>query len=259
MDEAWEQGVEMRQGEAIVSKIKEELTLLVALQQCEKEVSVLEVDLAAVEARIESLNDQLAEFEKQVIEGQQALDTLKKQYRSDEADTKVAEAKIVKSQEKLRAVKTNKEYESTLKEIDDMKAKTSQIEDGMLKILEEIEAGEERVVRSHVDLKDVKLDVESQRREIRSQAEQQVTLLASCQKERESLLAQIPPALVEKYNKVKRQGRGIAIAAVVDAVCQVCRMNIPPQLFIELLRMDSMRMCPNCQRIIYPKVALEDE
>ena len=55
------------------------------------------------------------------------------------------------------------------------------------------------------------------------------------------------------------QGHGIAVAAVVDGVCQVCRINIPPQAYIELMRLDAMSLCPNCQRIIYPKPVIEGE
>jgi hypothetical protein len=58
---------------------------------------------------------------------------------------------------------------------------------------------------------------------------------------------------------VKHQNAGIAVAGVMDAVCQVCRMNIPPQLFIELMRMQNILMCPHCQRIIYPQNLMAEE
>ncbi len=241
-----------------MSSIKEEMTVLLALQQCEKQISKLEHELARVEARIEMLNQQWTEFEKRAVDGQQALAELKKQYRAGEADIKLAESQVSKSQEKLRAVKTNKEYTSTLKEIDDLKVKTSQLEDGMLRILDKIESTEAEVAQSIIDLKDVKADVDAQRNNIRADSESQEKELAGLRQEREAILARLPAALVEKYNKVKVQGRGIAIAAVADSVCQVCRMNIPPQFYNELLRMDTFRMCPNCQRIVYPKVALEE-
>ncbi len=241
-----------------MSSIKEEMTVLVALQQCEKQIGKLEHELARVEARIKMLNQQLEEFEKRVVNGQQTLAELKKQYRAGEADIKLAESQVSKSQEKLRAVKTNKEYTSTLKEIDDLKVKASQLEDGMLRILDKIESTEAEVAQAMIDLKDVKADVDAQRNDIRAESESQEKELAVAKQEREAILARLPAALVEKYNKVKVQGRGIAIAAVADSVCQVCRMNIPPQFYNELLRMDTFRMCPNCQRIVYPKVALEE-
>jgi predicted nucleic acid-binding Zn-ribbon protein len=46
---------------------------------------------------------------------------------------------------------------------------------------------------------------------------------------------------------------GLAVVPVKDAVCHGCNVNLPPQLYNELFRCDSLRFCPNCQRIIYIK------
>ena len=58
--------------------------------------------------------------------------------------------------------------------------------------------------------------------------------------------------LLNIFNQVKaKQDNLVAIVAVQDAVCQGCNMNIPPQVYNELLRYDSLRYCPSCFRIIY--------
>lgn len=245
-------------GEVMVNSTKDELAILVTLQRCEEKINRLEADLAKVDTRILALDDQLATYEKQVADQKQRLEDLGAAYRSGESEVKIVESQVEKSQEKLRAVKTNKEYQSTLKEIDDLKKKASALEDTMLVHLDEIEAAESELGRANADLDDVRVDVSSQRKEISVQAEEQKRVLTGIQQEREAIMARMPQALIDKYSKVKHQGRGVAVAAVTDAVCQVCRMNIPPQLFNELQRMDTMRMCPNCQRIIYPSVALEE-
>jgi predicted nucleic acid-binding Zn-ribbon protein len=46
---------------------------------------------------------------------------------------------------------------------------------------------------------------------------------------------------------------GIAISQVVNATCSGCNMNIPPQMYNELQKRDSLKFCPNCERIIYWK------
>ena len=71
------------------------------------------------------------------------------------------------------------------------------------------------------------------------------------QKKRDRIFESLTPPIKKIFERGRQLGRGIAVAGVVDAVCQVCRMNIPPQLYNELMRLDSMRFCPNCQRIIY--------
>jgi predicted nucleic acid-binding Zn-ribbon protein len=240
-----------------VSSIKDKLKDLAVLQQFEDEISRIEKELAEVDNRVNALNNELTEYEDKVERNGQRLDELKKQYRSDESEVQMIESQIVKSQEKLSAVKTNKEYQSTLKEIDDLKARTSQIEDRMLDVLDQIESAENKGREDQADLAEVRIQVEEKQEQIRLQSEQQRHVLSSSLQERDVVLERLDSNTKEHYNRVKRQGRGIAIAAVIDAVCQVCRMNIPPQLFNDLMRMDKMIMCPNCQRIIYPKVELD--
>ena len=242
-----------------MSSVKEQLETLVALQRSETEIRRIEQELQGIDSRIASLNSEVMAYEQRVTDCQTALDELRKQYRSDENEIKLIDTQISKSKEKLRAVKTNKEYQSILKEIDDMKQKSSTIEDQMLTMLDGIEKAESDVAGQKSDLADVKRETATKEEEIRRIAEQQQGILTQLQQERDSIIGEVPDKLQSLYAKVQRQGQGIAVAAVVDAVCQVCRMNIPPQLYNELLRLDMVRMCPNCQRIIYPKVLLEEE
>jgi predicted nucleic acid-binding Zn-ribbon protein len=37
----------------------------------------------------------------------------------------------------------------------------------------------------------------------------------------------------------------------VNSICNGCNVNIPPQMYNELQRCKSVKLCPNCQRIIY--------
>lgn len=240
-----------------MSSIKNQLETLVALQQAEIEIRRIEQDLAGIDGRIETLSEEIKVFENRVSEFQATLNGLKQQYRSDENDIKIIDSQITKSEEKLRVVKTNKEYQSILKEIDDLKQKSSSIEDRMLEHLEQIETAESEVAAQIAELAEVKIEVAAKQEEIRQMAAGHRRALESLQQERNSIWDTVDLKLQTLYAKVKHQGNGIAVAAVVDAVCQVCRMNIPPQQYNELLRMDTMRMCPNCQRIIYPKVLLE--
>ncbi len=241
-----------------MSSIKEQLETLVALQQAEIEIRRIELDIAGIDGRIETLSEEVKVYENRVSENQTALTGLKQQYRNDENEIKVIDSQITKSKEKLRAVKTNKEYQSILKEIDDLKKKSSSIEDRMLEHLERIESAESEMLIQKADLADVSAEVAVKQEEIRHTADGHRQVLADLKQERKSIWETVSPKVQTLYAKVKHQGSGIAVAAIEDAVCQVCRMNIPPQQYNELLRMDTMRMCPNCQRIIYPKVLLAE-
>ena len=242
-----------------MSSVKEQLETLVALQRAETEITRIEQELARIDGRIEGLNTEVMAHENRVADYQTALDTLRKQYRSDENEVQLIDVQIAKSKEKLRAVKTNKEYQSMLKEIDDLARKSSGIEDQMLGALDRIEKAESDFADQKTELAEAKRDAADKQAEIRQISSAQRKILEQMRIERDRIWENIAPKIQTLYVKVKRQGQGIAVAAVVDAVCQVCRMNIPPQQYNELMRMDMVRMCPNCQRIIYPEVLLEED
>ena len=242
----------------MTNDIKENLATLSALQKTDADREAIESTLAGVEARLQALAKELTDFEQQTTESLSQLDTLKKQYRTNEGEVKAVENQILKSQEKLRSVKTNKEYQGMLKEIDELKIKKSALEDQMIEALERIEAEERQARILKADLADLKGEIEKRQEDIRLESDGQREALAAIDQKRERIWVALDPKMQKIYTRAKHQGRGVAVAAVVDSVCQVCRMNIPPQEFIELMRMDTMRMCPNCQRIIYPKALIED-
>ena len=69
--------------------------------------------------------------------------------------------------------------------------------------------------------------------------------------QKEKLKPEIPAELLKKYQFLRANRAGVALAPVNRGTCQVCHMNLPPQLYIDLQRNEQMIHCPNCQRIIY--------
>jgi predicted nucleic acid-binding Zn-ribbon protein len=199
------------------------------------------------------LDQEAAARETLVADEKMALDDLKKSYRELESESKVNREMIVKSNEKLRAVKTNKEYQSILKEIEEIRKKISGIEDQMLDQLDKIESTEQAVTEKEVQLEGF----------IQSCREKKETLIARKQGERKTvdalndkrlqISAKADPKMISILDEVKKKVRGLAVVPVQGAICMGCHMNIPAQLFNELQRFDELRFCPHCHRIIYWK------
>ena len=240
-----------------MSNLKEQLRILVDLQKAEVAISNSEKELAGIDDRVNALNAELVDYQDRVSHQEQMLDDLKKQFRSDEDEVQMIETQVVKSKEKLGAVKTNKEYQSMLKEIDELKIKSSDLEDPMLEHLDRIESSEKDLTEKKADLADVSYEIQQKQDEIRKNADKQRVEMASMVQKRGEIWNDIEEKLRGVYENVKRQGNGIAMAEIIDGVCQACRMNIPPQLYNDLMRMDSIRMCPHCQRIMYPKAVMD--
>ncbi|MBT8369161.1 MAG: hypothetical protein KJP23_31085 [Deltaproteobacteria bacterium] len=233
---------------------KEQIDTLIKLQQTEIKAARQKTFLAKVPGQISRLEQQLEEFVSSVENDEAALAEFNKQYRTYESDVQLNLAKIQKSEEKLRSVKTNKEYQSSLKEIDDIKAINSKLEDEMLEFLEKIETAEKTLKERKKHYTEIVEDSNQQKDSVKKDAEQREKTIVELESDRSQIAAGLDTAIIEIYNRVKaKQIDGVAIAAVVDAVCQGCNMNIPPQTYNELQRRDSLKYCPSCDRIIYWK------
>ena len=124
---------------------REQLEILVKLQEIETESYNIKSMLSDVKAKLEKLDVGLKNFKETIEDEEDHLNELNRRDRTYESDVQLSLSKIKKSEEKLRSVKTNKEYQMSLKEIEDLKTINSQIEDQMLECLDQIEASENLV------------------------------------------------------------------------------------------------------------------
>jgi uncharacterized protein len=67
---------------------------------------------------------------------------------------------------------------------------------------------------------------------------------------REKLVPEIDPELIELYEDLRRQKRGIGVARLVDGVCQACHEKLSAMELDRLKRTDGVRRCEYCRRIL---------
>ena len=234
--------------------MKEQIKVLVKLQHLDTETVRIKSTLNDVSKKLENLDSSLKEIEQTIKDQEPVLNELKKQYRDYESDVKMNLAKNKKSQERLRSVKTNKEYQSMLKEIEDVNSKNSSIEDKMIECLERMDQTEEIIAKKKDEYLLFSDRIKSEKENIEREAGINKKKLDELDMDRKNVSGLIDSQLFEKYLVIKEQQQGgLAVVPVKNAVCHGCNVNLPPQLYNELFRYNSLKFCPNCHRIIYLK------
>jgi hypothetical protein len=231
--------------------IREQILTLVRLQRIDTESAVLRARLEIFPAKTAGLDAELMESEKAILDEETLLGEAKKKYRSHETDLKANQSRIEKSKEKLRSVKTNKEYQAMLKEIEEAEAQSSRIEDEMIRCLEQMEKGEGDLAGRKQEHGQERGRIEEEKKALAEEAAEKRAQLDALEEQWAKVSAGLLPELLKRYLKVRDQVRGIAVAQVRQGICCGCHMNIPPQMYNELHRMNSLKFCPHCQRIIY--------
>jgi predicted nucleic acid-binding Zn-ribbon protein len=234
--------------------MKEQIKILVKLQHLDTETVRIKSTLNDVSKKLENLDSSLKEIEQTIKDQESVLSELTKQYRDYESEVKINLVKNQNSQEKLRLVKTNKEYQSLLKEIEAVKSKNSSIEDKMIECLDRMDETEEIIAKKQDEYLQFSDRIKSEKENIEHEAGINKKKLDEHDMDRKNISGLIDPQLLKKYLIIKEQHQGgLAVVPVKDAVCYGCNVNLPPQLYNELFRCDSLKFCPNCHRIIYLK------
>jgi uncharacterized protein len=230
---------------------RDQIELLIELQKKEVEADKIQFELDKQPAKLAQKTSVLKKFAEDIEMKIAALDDLKKGYRSFDDIIADNQARIEKREEQLRAIKTNKEYQAILKEIEEIKKASSRIEDETIECLDKIDAAEKAVEEHKKNYAIEEENINQQKADLEFEADGQRKLLDGLLSEKSALSIKINPELMKQYNFIKSQARGIAIVEVKESICQGCNMNIPPQMYNELHRENELRFCPHCHRMLY--------
>jgi predicted nucleic acid-binding Zn-ribbon protein len=234
-----------------MKKLETEIKLLIGLQDCDTRARYVQEKIEYGPAKIKELEDGLNTIEKQVTEEAKQLETYELEKRQVERDIEDLDRKIEKSNIKLSNIKSNKEYQAALKEIDDLKAEKTLLEDKVLEIMEETEELQERYAAAKSKRVDLRQAVEKDKDKILKELKALDLDLQNLKKERARFCEAIDENLLKRYDFLREHRADLAISPVIKGVCQTCHIGIPPQVFNELIRGDELLSCPNCKRIIY--------
>jgi predicted nucleic acid-binding Zn-ribbon protein len=231
--------------------LKEDLQLLIELQKIELNIQQLREQQASVPERITALQENVRHAEDGLNGQQEMLEAVQKSRRLLEHEVEELEERAAKSKQRLLEVKSNKEYQATLKEIEDIEGLIRGREDQIIEHME-------RAERVQAQLKEQQRLIEEARRkndregtQLQKEAEKADVVIKDLEEQQGELRPRISGDLVKKYQFLKSKRGGVALAPVNKGTCQVCHMNLPPQMFIELQKNEEVLSCPNCNRIIY--------
>jgi predicted nucleic acid-binding Zn-ribbon protein len=231
--------------------VKKQLQLLWKLQNIEQQIQEAQKEQATYPVALERLQGVLKAQEEQEEEERQRVEELEKERVTMEGELEMEHERIKRSQLKLLEIKTNKEYQALLKEIETGKEQNNQREEEIIQMLEEIDQLKTdhaiTVDKGHTERE--KIEEETAR--IKNRMVKVEQDIAHRQHTREEIVNELDPELLKRYNTLREKRNGIAVVLVKNEGCQGCYVNIPPQMYNEVQKNNKIILCPNCHRILY--------
>jgi predicted nucleic acid-binding Zn-ribbon protein len=230
--------------------LENQILLLKELQEVELKIREMRGDRESYPNEIKELEERLASEKEAAIQEKDRLQNLEKERRQKEGELNDEGERIKKTKGRLFEVKTNKEYQALLHEIEQMETSTSDHEDEILAILEEIDELKGSVAKRDGDLVIMEKETRTEIAQLEKKLADLVEEIAAREKRREDIIKTLDPELMKAYETLKIR-RGTALSAVKRGVCQGCYVNIPPQMFNEVQRNEMLIRCPTCSRFLF--------
>ena len=207
-------------------------TLLGDLQAKEQEIQTKKLELG-------KLLSALAESERQRQEKDRIL---------QEEGKKATDRRM-----RMNRIKNSKELAALQREIDLIKQGNSEREEELIRLMEDLDRAKAVIKTKEEEVAVLQADWERNQTELKMQLNGIDEAVSEAAARRQTIAATVAKDLISRYEMIFSRRGGTAVVEVTGGICQGCYMNIPPQLWNEIIRNDKVHLCPSCQRILYYK------
>lgn len=231
--------------------MKEQLEHLIRLQEIDSRIAECQKRSAAIPLLIEERENLVQESENRLSEIRTGLDQAAAERRDKERELADRESRLSKLKDKQSEIKTNREYQAFLGELEAGKQDVGQIEEELLLIMERSEDGRKELSRAELAHQDVVKTFNAAKAALESESAVLDADLARMDGERTGLQKKVRPDLLKMYREILAVLKDAAVVAVRNGICSGCHMNVPPQLIANVRKHESVIACHNCRRILY--------
>ena len=227
---------------------------LLELQELDLSVDRLEARRKEVEsgAELAEARRRADEVEQKVGEIRLALDSIGREEKRLENEISSVDQRIQAEQKRLYdgSVANPKELSSIQAEIESLGRRKSRLEDEEIGQMEHREELESRLPPLEKELAELRQRVD----EVEAAAEGELGEIARTLEDRrgarQALTPEVDEELLELYEDLRAQKKGVGAAALRDGVCQGCHEKLSAMAIDKLKRTDGVRRCEYCRRIL---------
>ena len=231
--------------------MNQNLSPLIELQKLDLRIMEITEQRKKIPDRLHAVEAPLREAKLLLQETTASMEALVKERRAYEKDVEVQDAHTDKMRARLSELKTNKEYQAHLFELQMANKKKSEIEDKVLACMEKIEQLQQVAKDAQEKVRLVEAEFAKEKRVLDELDKKLSGELADLEAQQRDQAVHVDKSLLARYMKLKAARKDQALAAIQGGMCAGCRLQIPPQLIAEVKRSQDLHTCPYCHRMLY--------
>ncbi|MFH0753656.1 MAG: C4-type zinc ribbon domain-containing protein [Candidatus Omnitrophota bacterium] len=238
------------------ANVKEVLKRLVALQKIDAEVYEFKREIKAQPELIADLKTAYDKKRAMLDEIAHRALELELARKAKELDLKSKEQDIIKANTALMTLKTNKEYQAKLFEIENLKADKSLLEDEILKSFDESSRVAETMSREKQIVDEEEKIYLSEKAKVDAAVKVLLDKVATYEGQRLAACEGIDAVSLAMYERLLENRLGLAMVPIVNDSCGGCFMKQTAQMLNQLTLCSEVTRCETCARILYLESAL---
>jgi len=227
---------------------------LLELQELDSTIDRLELrrrqleeggELAAVRSIAEDAESRLGEI-------RLALDAVGAEQRRLEHEVDSLEQKAAADEKRMYdgSIANTKELEALQHEIANIRERKSRTEDELLERMERREELEARAKQAEQEVAEARAGLEATGGDAARELDDVVARWTQGRSARDALVPEIDEELLELYEDLRGQKKGVGAAAIVDGVCQACHEKLSALELDRLKHTEGVKRCEYCRRIV---------
>lgn len=208
------------------------------------EINRIKESIRKNDLELEELKERVKQLQSELKEKELKRKNMENEIRADE--------EVVKRWEnRSKEIKSGREYQALMREISLTKKDISDKENEVLVLMEEIEKQQKELDGLNSILSEKNQKWISERDELEKKISEDENKIKENNIKKEEVMKSLSQSLLQRYERIKSQREGIAIVEARNYICTGCNMNIPPQVYNQVLRRETLVSCPYCQRLLF--------
>jgi hypothetical protein len=187
-----------------------------------------------------------------------ALEAAKVRGRHLEADRKKLELEVEAERQHIERysiqqyqTKKNEEYRALAHEIQMAKDTIVKLEDRQLELMEQAEAVQKQVHAAGQTQEEAERITNKQQADLAAREESLKQELEKIEADRDRLTAGLDPAVLLRYERLRKSKGEKVVVGVAHGVCGGCHMRLPAQTLVTCQAEQEIVTCINCGRLLY--------
>ncbi|MGZ8622541.1 MAG: zinc ribbon domain-containing protein [Actinomycetota bacterium] len=227
---------------------------VLALQEIDTAIGRLRARQGALESGEVVAGARAAADEAEIAYGELRLqiDELDRDQRRYESELDSLTQKEAAEQKRMfdGSIANAKELAALQHEIEALSKRRSDREDELLALMEQHETVDAAASDAESRSTELRAEVDRVSTEAGEELRRVTDELAQRTADRDAIAPELDPELLELYEDLRRQKKGVGAAALVDGVCQACHEQLSAVELDKLKKTEGVRRCEYCRRIL---------